>query len=147
MKKDRTEREILHALIENSRLSIRKIAKKTGHSPATIMGRMKQLEKAGIIKNYTTTVDYDKLGYEFCIISHVRVLKAKHRDVGLEAAKSPNVIAVYDVTGPFDMVILARFKNNKKADAFLKKLRDHEFVERTETMIIMHTLKEAPLQF
>jgi len=64
MEIDALNRHILSVLLDDSRLSYRQIAKKVGVSAATVMNRVKELEKT-IIKKYTTILDFEKLGYEF----------------------------------------------------------------------------------
>ena len=55
------------------------------------------------------------------------------------------MFAIYDITGTFDAVILARFKSTRQMDAFLKKIQSYEFVERTETKLILKTIKEGSM--
>ncbi len=72
----------------------------------------------------------------------IRISKGKLFDVEKKIAIHPNVFAVYDITGAFDALILARFPTRRQMDNFLKKLQTYDFVERTETKIILNTIKE-----
>ena len=67
-------------------------------------------------------------------------------DVEKKIAVHPNVFGIYDVTGTFDAVILARFKTRRQMDIFLKKIQTYEFVERTETKLILNTIKEKNIE-
>ena len=138
------DHNILNALLENARLSYRQIAKKVNVSAATVMHRVKALEKE-VIKNYTVRLDYEKMGYSIEVIFEVRISKGKLFEVEEKIAHHPNVIAVYDITGDFDAVIIARFPNRRKMDEFLKKMQTYSFVERTYTKFILNTIKEAPM--
>jgi DNA-binding Lrp family transcriptional regulator len=142
---DRTDKAVLNAILEDSRLSYRKIAKTAKVSVATVMHRIKALEEKGIIKKYTAALDYEKLGYEFNIMIQVRVSKGKLFMVESKIASNPNVHAVYDVTGSFDAIVVAKFRNRKAMDSFIKLIQTYDFVERTETMLILNELKEAPI--
>ena len=64
-------------------------------------------------------------------------------DVEKKIAVDSHVFAVYDITGDFDAVVLAKFKSRKSMDAFLKKIQTYDFVERTETNLILNTIKES----
>lgn len=139
---DETDKKILNVVLENSRLSYRQIAKKIGVSVATVMNRVNQLEKNKIIKNYTTIIDYEKIGYDIEVIFEVRISKGKLFEVEEKIATNQNVFGVYDITGEFDAAILARFKNRRQMDRFLKKLQTYPFVERTLTKVILNTIKE-----
>lgn len=139
---DPKDKKILNILVENSRLSLRQIAKKAKVSVATVMHHVKKLEKDGIIKNYTAKLDYEKVGYDVEVIIEIRISKGKLFEVERKIAMHPNVFAVYDITGAFDAVVLARFPTRRQMDNLLKKLQTYDFVERTETKLILNTIKE-----
>jgi len=141
MEIDQLDKSILSVLLDDSRLSYRQIAKKLGVSTATIMNRVKELEK-DIIKKHTVILDYEKVGYDVEVLIEVRISKGKLLQVEKEIANHPNVFAVYDITGDFDAAILARFPSRRKMDAFLKKIQTYDFVERTNTRLILNTIKE-----
>ena len=142
MELDNLNKNIISTLLDDSRLSYRQIAKKVGASVATIMNRVKDLEKQGIIKHYTAMLDYEKLGYDVEVMIEVRIAKGKLFDIEKQIASHPNVFAVYDVTGGFDAIILARFPTRRKMDTFLKKIQTFDFVERTNTRLILNTIRE-----
>ena len=143
MELEETDRRILNVLTENSRLSLRQIAEKVKVSVATVMHHLDSLEKEGVIRSYTANIDYEKIGYDIEVIIEVRISKGRLLDVEKKIAVHPNVFAVYDVTGAFDAVILARFKTRRQMDNFLKKIQTYEFVERTETKLVLKTIKEG----
>ncbi|MBI2499654.1 Lrp/AsnC family transcriptional regulator [Candidatus Woesearchaeota archaeon] len=147
MKHDELDKQIMNLLLENSKLSYRQIAKKLKVSAATIMNRTKLLEKGGIIKNYTISIDYEKVGFDIEAIIEMRISKGKLIEVEKKIATNPNVFAVYDITGDFDAIILARFENRRRLDTFLKKIQTYDFVERVFTKVILNTLKEQQLKF
>ncbi len=142
MEIDETDRKIINALVENSRLSYREIAKRIGVSVATVMNRVNRLEAQKIVEKYSTKVNYEKIGYDVEVLIEVRISKGKLFEVEKKIATHPNVFAIYDVTGPFDAIILARFRNRRQMDNFLKKIQSYDFVERTETQFILNTIKE-----
>jgi len=136
------DKKILNILVENSKLSLRQIAKKAGISVATAMHHIRKLEKEGVIRRYTASLDYEKAGYDIEVIIEIRISKGKLFDVEKKIAMHPNVFAVYDLTGAFDAIVLARFTTRRLMDNFLKKLQTYEFVERTETKLVLNTIKE-----
>ena len=135
--------KIITALLGNSKISYRKLARKLGVSVATIINRVGRLEKEKIIEGYTTSLDYEKLGYDVKVIIEVRVSRGKLFEVETKIANHPNVAAVFDVTGAFDSMIIANFKTRSEMDKFLKKIQSYEFVERTETKLVLNTVKEG----
>ncbi len=59
-----------------------------------------------------------------------------------EIAKIPNVCGVYDVTGLTDAVIIAKFKSREDLGAFTKKMLALPYIERTNTHVVLTTVKE-----
>jgi len=139
---DERDKMILKILLRDSRLSLRQIAKKTGLSLSTIASRLRKLEKTGVIKKYTIEIDPEKLGYVFPVIIDVKVSKGKLFEVEKEIAKHPNVLAVYDITGEYDVTVYAIFKTRKELDNFVKMLQRIENIERTHTKLILNVVKD-----
>ncbi len=138
--------EILNILVDNARLSAREVAKKAGVSAVTAINKIKELEKAGIIKGYSAEIDSEKIGYDVHAIIRLQIAKGKLFEVENKIAVHPNVFAVYDVTGEFDALIITKFKSRKVLDTFLKKIQGYDFVQRTETQLILNTIKERNIK-
>ncbi|MEM3112863.1 MAG: Lrp/AsnC family transcriptional regulator [Candidatus Pacearchaeota archaeon] len=140
-----SEKRILNTLIKDSRKSYRELAKESKVSVATISNKLKEFKNNGILKAYTTLVDYDLLGYEVHVIINIRVSQGQEVVVGKKLFNSPNVTAIYDLTGEFDIMVIARFKNRRELDNYLKTVQAYEFVERTQTQLILSSVKEMPI--
>jgi DNA-binding Lrp family transcriptional regulator len=143
---DQKDKNILNVLSNKSRLSYREIAKQVGISVATALHRVKRLEQEGIIRGYTIGLDYDKLGYDVGVIIHVRVSKGMLMEVERKIASDPHVVALYDTTGTYDAVVIAHFKSRRSLDSFLKKIQGFDFVERTETVLILNEIKSRNVE-
>ena len=140
-----TDARLINALLEDSSQSLRELAKQAKVSPATAMHRIRQLEKAKIIKQYTVLLDYDSVGYDLTAVIEFRIAKGKLAEVEQKIASHQNVFALYDVTGDFDAVVIAKFQSRRKLDSFLKKIQTFPFIERTQTKIVLNTIKEKPV--
>ncbi len=140
---DRTDLLLLNVLLENSRLSAREIAPKVGVSAVTVINRLKELKEKKILRGFTADLDYEELGYDVQAIISLRISRGKLFEVEKRIAIEPAVFAVYDTTGDFDSVVIAKFKSRKMLDNFLKRIQTYDFVERTETKLILNTIKEG----
>ncbi len=138
--------EILNILVDNARLSAREVAKKAGVSAVTAINKIKELEKSGVIKGYSAEIDSEKIGYDVHAIIRLQIAKGKLFEVENKIAVHPNVFAVYDVTGEFDALVITKFKSRKVLDTFLKKIQGYDFVQRTETQLILNTIKERNIK-
>ncbi len=139
---DETDVKILGKLLSDARLSYRKIADEIGVSPPTVLARVKKLENDSVIKFYSAVLDHEKLGYDLTAIIEVTSVKGKIAEVEKHIAKFPNVCAVYDITGLTDMVVVAKFKNRAQLSNFVKKDLALPYVERTNTHVVLITVKE-----
>src|SRR3989344_3221485 len=138
---DPTDLKILSLLSSDARLSARAISSKLGLSTATVIKRTTNLEKQGFIKGYSALIDYDALGYQMQVIIQVRVAHGKEEFIEKKLMKENAITAVYDVTGDFDLLIIARFKSRQSLNNYVKRLQTFEFVERTQTLLILNTFK------
>ncbi len=142
MRLDDTDRKILNELIRDSRQSYRQLAKRIKVSAGTIMTRVRRLESEKVIKSYTTRIDYEKLGYDLRVLIDIRISKGQLSQMEKKIAKEPHVSMIFDNTGHFDATIIAIFKNRRSMDSFLKKIQSYEFVERTETKLVLSAVKD-----
>jgi DNA-binding Lrp family transcriptional regulator len=139
---DETDVKILKKLLSDARMSYRKVAEEIGVSPPTVLARVEKLENDGIIRSYSTLLDHEKLGYDLTAIIEITATKGKIVELERQIAKFPNVCAVYDITGLTDMVVVAKFKNRKELSNFVKKDILLPSVERTNTHLVLITVKE-----
>jgi Lrp/AsnC family transcriptional regulator, regulator for asnA, asnC and gidA len=146
MELDKTDQNIIYELSINSRISLRELALKLNVSFVTAMNRIKKLEKQKIIKGYYAKIDFEKCGYDVKVLIEVRIAKGKLFELENKIAKSPNVFAVYDTTGEYDATILAMFKSTRSLDSFVKKIQTYDFIERTNTKLILNTIKEDQIR-
>ena len=139
---DKIDNQILSLLQEDSRLSFNKVASRTGISVGTAYNRIKSLEELRIMKNYTLLLDYAKLGYGITALIFVQAEGGHLMAVEKEIGEDANVVAVYDVTGEFDAVVIAKFKDRNALNIFIKHLAAMTHVKRTITNISLNAVKE-----
>lgn len=142
MELNETDKKILKNLLDDARFSSRQIAKNVGVSVGTVLSRIKKMEKEGLIKGYSAILDHEKLGYELTVVTEITVSKGRLVEMENEIAKNPNVCSVYDVTGLTDAVIIAKFKSREDLGKFTKHLLSLPYVERTNTHVVLTTVKE-----
>jgi DNA-binding Lrp family transcriptional regulator len=139
---DDIDRKLLRELLKDSRRSYRDLAKAIGVSAATVINHVQRLESAGVITDYTVMLDHERLGYELTVITEITVSRGKLIETQREIAKLPYVCGVYDVTGEIDSIVIAKFRNRRELSEFPKDLLSMEYVERTNTHVVLNTMKE-----
>ena len=136
--------ELLVQLSKNGKASQRTLAKETGAALGTVNAHVKQLENRKIIKGYFANIDPEKVGFKLTAIINLRIKKGTLIDVQASIAKHSRVFGVYDVTGEWDSLVLARFKDREEMDKFIKTTLSQKHIERTSTSLVLNTVKEEP---
>jgi len=137
-----TDLKILKGLLADARFSSRQIAKNVGVSVGTVLSRIKRMEDEGIIMGYSVLLDHEKLGYELTVVTEITVSKGRLTETESEIAKITNVCGVYDVTGLTDAIIIAKFRSREDLGKFTKTLLALPYIERTNTHVVLTTVKE-----
>ncbi len=141
---DELDRRILELLQENARMSYREIAKAVGVAVGTVYNRIKRMEEEGIIRGFYVGIDYERVGFG---LTAVVGIKARGKDIVRieeEIAENPRVMQVYDVTGEYDIIVVAKFRDRADMNRFVKWLLSLEGVEKTNTSVVMDIVKEKP---
>ncbi|MGI0081392.1 MAG: Lrp/AsnC family transcriptional regulator [Nitrososphaerales archaeon] len=144
---DDVDREIIEQYTADARQSYHEISRKIGIAVSTVQDRTKKLEKNGIIKGYTAILDYEKLGLMVTAITEVTTIGGKLSEVEKRLAKLRNAIAVYDVAGATDAVVLGKFRSTSELSKFTKAIQGIPNVNRTETHIVLAVVKEELPKF
>ena len=139
---DELDEKILKKVLFDARLSYRNIAEQIGISAPTVLSRINRLQGRQIIKSYSAILDHEKLGYDLTAIIEVTAHKGKIVEVEKAISKFPNVCAVYDITGLTDMIIVAKFRNRRELSQFVKKELALPAIERTNSHMVLVTVKE-----
>ena len=134
--------QIINLLQEDCRLSFNKIARKLGISVGTAFNHVKNLEKKGILKGYTVIVDSAKLGYSLTALLLIHAEGSYLTHVENEIAKTANTVAVYDITGDYDVAVITRFKDRTSLNAYVKNLLAVPHIKRTVTNVALNIIKE-----
>jgi DNA-binding Lrp family transcriptional regulator len=108
IKLDRTDKNIIRALQKNGRIQNNDLAREIGLSPSSCLRRVKLLEEAGIIQNYTTIIDPQKIGLPLILFSRIWLVgqDAETIDCFIEAMKElPQVMECYIILGECDAML------------------------------------------
>lgn len=142
---DELDRRIIEQLSISSEGSFRQIAKGLGVHPTTLIQRVKNLEKKGVITGTRAKIDYMKLGFEYTGIVQVYV-EGSIDDINDRISELPQVMAVFYVTGECDIVAWIACKDREEFSGTVKAIMAIDGVKKTNTSVIMEMLKD-PLDF
>ena len=139
---NKTDSALIAALNDDGRASQRELASSTKVALGTVSNHLKKLESEKIIRGYLPDIDPEKVGFTLTAVMHVRISKGHIMDVQSSIAEHPRVFGVYDVTGEWDSMVLARFTNREEMDSFIKTALSQKNIERTNTSLVLNTVKE-----
>ena len=143
---DDTDKKILNELQENSNRRVSELSK-TLHLPrTTVHNRTQKLEKSGVIERYKAILNMRKIGKPVTVLVNIIITSKENAyEIAERLKKRDNVEEVYVTAGQFDIVVKVRLKDNEELSEFIfgkTGLRSWPSVERTESMIVLQTLKE-----
>ena len=139
---DKLDYSIVRSLNSNARKSFRHIAKELHVSLSTISNRVKRLEEKGIIERYIPVVNREKIGFDLTAVINIKLTHGKLIEVQEKISKNDQVSAVYDITGDWDSVIIAHFKDRRDLNNFIKKVLSMNYVERSNTQLVLNIVKD-----
>jgi len=140
---DEIDKKIIKVLQDDARTSLRKISELVKVSLGTVSNRVKRMEANGVIKGYSVILDPDQIGWELNVVIGLRIQKGRLIEIQERIAKDSRVNGVYDVTGDFDSMVIARAKNRKDLDDLSKNVLSIDGVERSITHLVLNTVKES----
>ncbi|MBI4393187.1 MAG: Lrp/AsnC family transcriptional regulator [Euryarchaeota archaeon] len=139
---DELDLKIVRSLNKNARKSYRDIARELDIALSTVSNRIKRLHEAGVVTGYVPVINPNVIGFDLVVIVGVRIAHGKLLEVQGKIARNPRVFGVYDVTGEWDSMILARFKDRDELNDFIKEILSLDNVERTNTQLVLNSVKE-----
>lgn len=134
--------KILAVLSEDARKSSREVAETIGVSPGTVYNRIKKMTEKGVIRGYVPLLNHLKMGYVFTTLILIQVEGGHILDVEKRLATTAEVVAVYDITGEFDVALIAKFKSQAALNAFIKSILKTPHIKRTVTSMVLNVVKE-----
>lgn len=141
---DDVDKRILKVLEVDARTSLRKIADEVGVALGTVSNRVRRLESLGVIRGYAVLLDPEKAGWGLSVVIGLRIEKGRLIEVQEKIAKDNRVYGVYDVTGDYDSMVLARAVNRDDLDDLTKSVLSISGIERSVTHLVLNSVKEMP---
>lgn len=111
---DAIDRNILHQLSGNARITNLALAERVGLSPSACLRRVQDLERIGVIKGYRAILDRAALGISFTAYVAVglsRHTKAEQEDFERAIETAPEVRECHNVTGSIEYLLRVEAKD------------------------------------
>ena len=143
---DAVDLKIIDILGKDSSTTFVDIAKQIGVSDATIHIRVRRLREAGIIGNFTISVDNNRLGYDHLAFMGINVEPGFAEDVTNDLSSLHEILEIHEMHNRFDLLLKIRAKDlNELRDIVVNKVRTLPHILETDLMTILKTRKEEQM--
>lgn len=142
---DKTDLQILRALQENARLTVKEVAARVSLSSTPVFERLKRLENGGYIKKYIAVLNAEKLNRSLIVFCNIK-LRRINRDIAAEFAQMikgiPEVTECYNISGSYDFLLKIHATDMKHYQEFvLNVLGTIESLGSLESTFVMDEVK------
>ena len=120
---DEKDRQILHALQRDGRLTNQELSERVSLSPSPCLRRLRNLEDSGVIKGYTAIVDENEYGLP--ITAFVQITLERHTDEAVKAFEhkvrsTENILDCYAMTGGSDYLLRVLVESLEGYERFVR---------------------------
>lgn len=140
---DDIDRRIVEILIQNARISYSDLGAEVGLSRVAASARVAALEKRGVIEEYTTIVNPQKVSGAVSCYFEVETLPARLEEVTEILNRCDTVTQIYRVSGRSKLHVHAVAADQQELETFLSNVMDAlPGVTSMSTNIILARIKD-----
>ena len=140
---DDLDQKIIKCLIQNARMSYSEIGQQVGISRVAVKMRVQALEKRGIIEEYTTIINPQKISGAISCYFEIETLPDTLEEVISILEKNDTVTQIYRVTGKSRLHVHAVSPSQEELEQLLHGTMDHlPSVLECSTNIILSRVKD-----
>ena len=134
--------KLINALLSDGRASLRSLAEELDVSVTTVSNHLSDLEDDGVIVGYSPRLDYERLGYDVTAIMHLKVEGSQLEEMTERLQGHKQVISVYEVTGDYDIIAIAKFTDTDGMNEQIKALLIEPAIKESNTSVVLNAAVE-----
>ena len=142
---DEIDRAILRMLQEDGRVPLAEIGRFLGMSRTAIRYRMRELERKGLIKGYTVTIDPLSMGSAIYTIILISVKPYNIPACIKEMSRQKVVVDLQRLSGAHTLHATAVFRSPQHLNNYLMTKLDKLPIESYEVLHVMQSLKRGSI--
>ena len=145
---DERDNQILGILLGDSGTPLVHISKEVGISSPAIRERINKMKQEGIIKGFSTIIDYQKIGLGLTAFIGLSMDDSRccQEDVFTELENIPRVLEAHFTNGDEDILVKVVTENTETLVELLGQMNAIDGVNRTKTLIALKTPIERGLR-
>ena len=121
---DGLDQQIVGLLIENARISYSDIGEKIGISRVAVKARIQALEQKGIIEEYTTVINPQKISGAVSCYFEIETLPDALSNATEVLSQNQTITQIYRVTGQNKLHVHAVASSNEEMEALIRNVID-----------------------
>ena len=121
---DALDQRIVQLLIENARMSYSDIGQAVGISRVAVKARIQALEQRGVIEEYTTIINPQKIGGAVSCYFEIETQPDALPEVTRRLAENETITQIYRVTGKDKLHVHAVAASQEEMEALLREVID-----------------------
>jgi len=141
LKLDMTDIQILEILGKDARLPFTVVGKTLGISDATVHIRVKRMTDEGVITGYSVDVDEEMLDSAYAFIM-LDVKSGSLMEVIDKLLKNSNVVEVYEVHGPSDLIVKVSAENIRQIRDVTTEIREGTDITSAQVVTLFKTWRK-----
>lgn len=142
---DTADRQLLAALLEDSRMSLKELAQAVGLSSPSVAERLRRLQERGVIRAFTVDIDPQALGYPFQAIVRIKPLPGKLHIVQKLIEENPDFSECDKVTGDDCFVARLFARSIEHLDEIVDSIADK--AETSTAIVKSQPVRRRPPRF
>jgi Lrp/AsnC family leucine-responsive transcriptional regulator len=142
---DAIDIDILEVMKVNGRATASEISRKVNLSVPAVSERIRKLEEAKIIEQYTIKVNREKMGYKLMSIIFVNIDQTENIENFRHAVLNMDeVLECHHLAGEYDFMLKVLLEDTAELEHFLSnRIKLIKGVKKSNTLIVLTTLKEC----
>lgn len=140
---DDIDLQIVELLQSNARIKRSELADKVNLTVPAVSERINKLQEKGLIKRYTTQLDYKKAGYDVTAFIFVFMESSKYyQSFTQKAMNEPEILECHSITGEGSHILKVVTENTSTLEKILSKIQAWPGVTGTKTNVVLSTIKD-----
>lgn len=133
---------ILSHLRRDARMKLTDMSKQTKIAVSTLFDRITMFIDKGLVRKYTSTVDFKKLGYQAKVLILFSCKKKCRQDLQTTLERHPSLNSLYKVNNGWDFMAELVFSGVKEVEDFIEEVEEKVTISKKGIFYIIDELKK-----
>jgi len=136
---DQLDKRIVAVLRSRPRIPVVELARTLGVARGTAHARLRRLEQSNVVTGYGPDIDLDRAGWSVLSFTTLEIIQESDRQIVGLLESMPEVLEVFAVTGPGDLLCRIVARSNAHLHEILQRVLGQPGVIRATTNLALAT--------